>query len=528
MAIGGPFLSSYLQQYLQSRQLGQQQQSAEAEDLLRAVRLKEFMRQRQEEQQGQQAFAQILATQASRRMAPVSPVSVSTAQAPEAPGAFAEAIPVEQPGGAMGQLIPAEAQRPPALQSVLQGVQPAQAARLLTNPALRQGLKTVEDAEEDRRKAEDKAQAEEFIKAAGVELKAGNYLGFADNYSAAMRRIGRHDEAGRWTERGLLLRKEEERNQKADAYTKRVAGAASKWDDDDSPEHWDALIGALASAEPGEQAALAQTIMGRWLTDRMKDKAVPLPVKMIDREYMRLQSEDLREGRKPDEAKNWAQAYQKFPAYAGRHFEWWMTQKGKIPEGLRKFLRLPDTELDKEVTKGVAGRALARLKVEFPALALDTPQGMKQYLTLLDEEQKRAETPAAKAVRELNEERLKILKEGNVGDISKMPDDKLTLLADRAMRVATGLEEAGNEESARQMSQLAAVYAKELNRRRGSPQAGAPGKGKASVKGIQIAPPPATPTPEAAVTEAKRLMATGKFTKQEAVQAMKSAGWPVE
>ena len=96
------------------------------------------------------------------------------------------------------------------------------------------------------------------------------------------------------------------------------------------------------------------------------------------------------------------------------------------------------------------------------------------------------------------------------------------------MRVATGLEEAGNDEAAKQMSQLAAVYAKELNRRRGVTPAGTSGKGKVSVKGVQIAPPPSAQTPEAAVAEAKRLMATGKFTKQEAVQAMKSSGWDVE
>src|SRR3990167_1630927 len=146
MAIGGPFLSSFLDRYLQSRQLGQREQSAEAEDLLRAVRIKELMRQRQEETMGRQTLADILAKQASRRMAQVSPVSVSTAQAPpEAPGAFGEAIPVEQPSGGMGQLIPAEAQRPPVLQSVLEGVPSAQAAQLLTSPAMRQGLKSVED-----------------------------------------------------------------------------------------------------------------------------------------------------------------------------------------------------------------------------------------------------------------------------------------------------------------------------------------------------------------------------------------------
>ena len=526
MAIGGPFLGSFLQQYLQSQQFGQRRQDAQAEDLLRAVRIKEFLRQRAEEQGGQQALADILAKQASRRMAPVSPVSVSTAQAPpEAPGAFGEAIPVEQPGGAMGSLIPAEAQRPPVLQSVLEGVEPAQAAKLLTNPAMRQGLKSVEDAEEERRKHEDKAQAEEFMKAAGVELKAGNYLGFSDNYAAAMRRIGRQDEAGRWTERGLLLRKETERKGKADAYMKRLADAASKWDDDDSPEHWDTLIGALTSAEPGEQAAVSNTIFGRWVTDRMKDKAVPLPVKMIDREFMRLQSEDLQAGRKPEEPKNWAAAYQKFPNYQGRHFEWWTTQKGQVPESLRKFLRLPDTELDKEVLKGVGGRALARLKVEFGA-DLSTPQGFKKYLDLYDEEAKRAETPLAKAQRERIEEQTKILKGADTADVTKLDEKTLTLQAQRLTNMAENLEIDDPEASAA-ARRLAGKYVKELDRRRGGAPAGGP-KGKASVKGIPVTPPPASPTPEAAVAEAKRLMATGKFTKQEAVQAMKASGWDVE
>lgn len=471
MGIGGPFLSSFLQSYLRGQQNARANQESQSSDLLRAMQMREFLRQRAEQEQGQQTLADILAKQAARRMAPVSPVSVSGRGfepdvLAEAPGVFGEAVP--QPGGGMGEVIPAGAQRPPVLQSILEGVPPAQAAQLLTSPTMRQGLKTVEDAEEERRKAEDKAQAEEYLKAAGVELKAGNYLGFSDNYAAAMRRIGRPDEAGRWVERGLLLRKETERKGKADAYMKRLAEAASKWDDEDSPEHWDILIGALTAGEPGEQAAIANTIFGRWLTDRMKDNAVPLPVKMIDREYMQLQSQDLQAGKKPDEAANWAKAYQKFPMYQGRHFEWWMSQKGNIPAGLRKFLRLPDPELEKEAMQGVAGRALARLKSEFN-LDFSTPQGWQKYRDLFAEEQKLAETPTAKAQRELTEERLKILKEGTVGDVSKMPDDKLTLLADRAMRVATGLEEAGNEEAAKQMSELAAIYAKELNRRRGVP-----------------------------------------------------------
>lgn len=474
MAIGGPFLSSFLQSYLLKQELARRQQGAETEDLLSAVKMKEFLRQRAEEQGGQQALADILAKQASRRMAPVSPVSVSTAQAPpEAPGAFGEAIPVEQPGGAMGLLIPAEAQRPPVLQSVLEGVEPAQAAKLLTNPAMRQGLKSVEDAEEERRKHEDKAQAEEFMKAAGVELKAGNYLGFSDNYAAAMRRIGRQDEAGRWTERGLLLRKETERKGKADAYMKRLADAASKWDDDDSPEHWDTLIGAITSAEPAEQAAVSNTIFGRWVTDRMKDNTVPPPVRKIDVEYMRLNKEDKAAGRDPDLVGNWGKVYEKFPQFATRHTVFWDTVKGGLPDALRRYLRRSDTEAEKELGGDASKAALGRMKLEHPTLVAGTPAWRLKYEDLRAAEITARESPLATAQRERIEEQTKILKGADTADVTKLDEKTLTLQAQRLTNMAENLEIDDPEASAA-ARRLAGKYVKELDRRRG----GAPSGGK--------------------------------------------------
>ena len=278
----GLYLSSFLENYLRSRGLGEAQRRSDQNEILQALQGQEFLRGLQENQQVQgdiaglvERYRQPSAPGIAGPTPPAAALAAPPGIGPAAPpGSFGQvAIPeglqVPQPSGA-GTLIEGGAPRPSPFEAITRGAEPAAVARLLTNPRGQAALKTVEQAERDRREQEDLAAAEGLMGEASKAAKDGDPITWADKYAAGLRRIKQFGPSATIQEYAIKLREKKDEREKAQTFFKAVSAANAEYEKDPTPENYAKFLDTVTTNNESEVGQVfAQKVMENMVSKRL-------------------------------------------------------------------------------------------------------------------------------------------------------------------------------------------------------------------------------------------------------------------
>jgi len=245
--------------------------------------------------------------------------------------------------------------RPPALTSVLQGVAPEAAARLFTTQAGRAALPSLENAERERRKEEDRAQAEALFGKAQDAFKRHEPAEAADFMAAGYRRIGAHDQAGRMMEYGAKVRTDADEREKAKKDFAAITTATAAHDADPSPGNLAKVHEALAGAESLVGRGFAMEI-----TKVRLQKALS-PDRDIDAFLRHATMRTIGPNRVPVE-RAWEEAMQKYPSGFAKLWQQDIMnpEKTRLPEFVWGLLKMEPPGPKKDQTLSQRAWIIAR------------------------------------------------------------------------------------------------------------------------------------------------------------------------
>lgn len=370
--IGGAYMGGFLPAFYASRQAADTERTRGLESGLTALKLADLLRQRQNDEQAQSAVEQLVRNVQGGGAPGGAPGGGAALPAPTgisagAPAALASApaLPTgatSPPATMLPGPAPTVAPRPSPLQSVLQGLEPGPAARLMTGRP--EVLKTFEEAERERQTREDRAGAQEFFDQAEAHGKEGDAFGFYAGMAAGFRRLQQPQLAGQYMQYGMEVRRKEEEGKKGGEDLKALFGADAEYERDPTPEKYQRFLDTVLQAKSAGVQALVPDLAKNLLGKRLN------PTPAIDLLFRDAGQRVLALRRAPgpvtDEAVigAWADAMDANPAGMGEIMKQYALggEKAKLPDVILKALKLPSVKvLDAKNAIEVATHQMADL-----------------------------------------------------------------------------------------------------------------------------------------------------------------------
>lgn len=275
-SVTGPYLSSFLGAYQQGRQFAEQQRERELNEGLTALKLSDFLRQREEESGTREAAMAIW--RARRGTGSVAGIPTAVGATPSVTGSPAISPFGPVPSQRLSAAAPITTQ--PSVEELIGGLPVEQQAQLVTTPSGRAMVQSLEAAEQKADERKRRTEAETLLTQAGDHMKAGNALGWIDTTAAALRRLGDVGAATNLQQFGLKMRQDQEERTKANEDFSALSACQTGWESDPgSPEAfaciWDTLGSAKSTTMHGLRLKLAENALEKRLT----------PIEPINRLY---------------------------------------------------------------------------------------------------------------------------------------------------------------------------------------------------------------------------------------------------
>jgi hypothetical protein len=392
----GLYTSAFLEAFVPTRAAEERRQR---EDLLSDIAVARYVRDLQREAEEREAL-DALATPRPRP-APTGPlVPAGGANGPAPPGTQFLPRPAAP---ALAAPSPVAAGRPPSpFEAATAGLTPRGVSTLLRSNVGRAALATFTEQERERRREEDRAEAEQHFTRAAEAAKAGQPDAWADAYAAGLRRLGQHGPAGQVTEYALKYREEDKERAAADEDFRRIAECDRAYEAEPNAASYATFLGCLTSLKSrGLGPALRRQIAEHTLRRRLSaDPLEDMFFRRVTRGYLEAPA-----GAPPDPATIWRGAMRDAPEGFARVLKGAVLNpdKQKLPAVVWEILRLP--EQAGAIPKSTTELAYAEVRRTRPELSEADPRFWSSVYVRRDEllrrEQAARETPTAGALREL-------------------------------------------------------------------------------------------------------------------------------
>ena len=392
MAEPGLYLSSFVENFLRSRGLEEQRGRAEAQEAGEIFKVQRYLDDLGRERKAGMSAAQRLQGYTSPQDSGVIPSTPPTwrggASAYEGPpNPEAPPIPSVAAGGAaaMQHGLTAEgmAPRPPALASALQGMPTEDVANLFMTQTGRATLETLRDAEQHRRKEDDKKEAEKLWAKGRDAFRRNEPLEALGLWAAAYRAVGDTVHAGRLAELEAKNRTDTAEHEKTKKDFAAFNTALNVYDLDPSPQNLSNVQTTFAEAESLAGRERAVEMM------KARIKGSLDPDRDINAFLVYVSQRAIGPNRVPVE-QAWDEAMDKYPKAFGKL---WLQdilnpEKPILPDHVREKLRLPPRGPDKR-DQTITQRAYFDARAEAQRLGVvvsyDNPKFMRIWEDKINE-----------------------------------------------------------------------------------------------------------------------------------------------
>ena len=431
----GDFLSAFADQVLRSRALAEGRNRAaavEARDVFSTEHyLQELGREREVEEQ---TIPELIAAQrlrwAPQTRLPAPPsATYEGLPNPEAP----EAPPAPVAAGGLAALM--QPPRPAMAQTLLGGLTPQKAARVLTSRTGRAVLPTLEASERERRQDEDRQEAEALFGQSSALLRQDPAsLDGLDLRAAAFRRLGRPPEANYWMQVSAKTRADA---QETERWTKDMHGlnaALAAHDKEPTPT----TLGAIKAAVATLTSLGGKRLAAEQVDQRLKHALSP------DRDEEGFLRTFMEAPKEMPEEQAWKEAATRFPQGLFKFaIQELRSGKAVLPDSIWDSMRLKRPLGLKDFS--LRGAAHQKTLLDSAAAARagtpwDPPSVLNRFVANLNEMQKQEteakRTPEAKAIEEHRAAILKIRREAmeKPESLDTKTSNELTILIQRTAR----------------------------------------------------------------------------------------------
>ena len=448
----GRYLSSFTDAFLRSRGIEEQRASREAQEAGEIFKLTRYLDDVGREDQASQTLATMLKNQRARVVAgPAVPPSATYEGAlnPEAPS-----LPVE-PQAQAAMLAPTPPR--PVMQTIFEGVTPEQQAGFLRSQTGRVTLGPIEQAERERRKQEEQAEAKTFFDRA-MEVSKTDPAGGADLMAAMYRRLGRLDDAGRMMEVSAKARTDKREREQAPKDLAAIYAASRSWRLEPTP---------VNLAKVHEAISGATSVTGNTLGLEIMKKAIGKTLSADQDENAFMVEATLgtvRDKLSPKAA--WERAAKKYPGGLAKLWNKALFSPDKqMPDWFWDVLRVEAPPPAKDMglrqqawrnayviarQRGIPGNSL-----EFSRL------WTQEILTLEKAEAEAKQSPEQRESAKLRNEYLRLRIEAEKNP-QAFDEQKLTVMIDRLNRDITIAEESDDVEDVQTFTELKKFFSRQL------------------------------------------------------------------